>query len=95
MEILKAHPSHLKKHFAGLLGSVNKEFALLRSELQSRDITIAELKNEVSAVKAMNEGMLNMNKGLKAKLSEFHEFQEATLRVIQTARVESRGQIDS
>ena len=51
-----------------LLEPVNKELALLRSELQSRDIAIEELKNEVSAVKATNEELLNANKGLEAKL---------------------------
>ena len=78
-EILKAHSSDLKKHFAALLGPVNKELALLREELQSRDIAIAELKKEVSAVKATNDDLLNTNKGLEAKLSEFDEFRKATL----------------
>ena len=54
--------------YVALLEPVNKELALLRSELQSRDIAIEELKNEVSAVKATNEELLNANKGLEAKL---------------------------
>ena len=78
-EILEAHSSDLKKHFAALLGPVNKELALLREELQSRDLAIAELKKEVTAVKATNNELLNTNKGLEAKLSEFDEFRKATL----------------
>ena len=62
-EILEAHSSDLKKHFAALLGPVNKELALLREELQSRDLAIAELKKEVTAVKATNNEILTRIKG--------------------------------
>ena len=54
-EILEAHFSDRNKLFTGWLEPVNKELALLREELQSRDIAMAELKNDVSAVKATKE----------------------------------------
>ena len=90
-EILEAHSSDLKKHFTALLGPVNKELALLREELQTRDIAIAELKKEVTEVKATNEELVNTNKGLEAKLSEFDKFRETTLSFKQLeAKVEDR-----
>ena len=77
-EMFDSHASEMKKyiaeHFAVLLQPTNQEIALLREELKSRDSAIADLKQEVSAVKVTNADLVNANKKLEEKLTKFDEF---------------------
>ena len=82
-DMFDSHATEMKKyiaeHFAVLLEPTNKEIALLRSELKSRDSAISDLKEEVAAVKATNAELANANKELTEKLTKFDKFQSATL----------------
>ena len=69
----------IAEHFAVLLQPTNQEIALLRAELKSRDSAIANLKQEVAAMKATNAKLVNANKELTEKLKKFDEFQSATV----------------
>ena len=69
-EMFDEYTSDLKKHFAEQVAILNNEIASLKSELQSRDAAMTDLKTEVAAVKSVNDELVSANKALEERISK-------------------------
>ena len=82
-EMFDENTSDLKKHFAEQVAILNNEIASLKSELQSRDADITNLKTEVAAIKSINEELASSNKALEEKVAKTEKFQSAVIESFQ------------